>query len=368
MRKISLSLLTAALLGLGTWFALHKSRPADATAAPAPAISAPVVASATAEPTAPAAPEANGPVKSHVKGAKTEATPTDPSAEAPPLDLSVIPPNVQKELAKFSEALKSKDNADLLKEITASKDSLKGLDRGRFITEAANLLAADPARAAKLLKEMSDPRDQQLFGNMIASALVAKDPKSAAAWAKTLDSGLPARALYETIGREWAGSDRQAALDWVNGLNNETQTILQSAAAEGVAWDWAQKDIPELTKWAAGIKDEYIRNAVFVKAAKVLALSDAPAAAKWSLTFPPGLASRQATVYAVTQWANSNVNEAANFAQEIPNQEIKNEALIGVAKVYQQNDPAAAKGFISKLPADVQKHLAPTPDAPPELK
>jgi hypothetical protein len=244
-----------------------------------------------------------------------------------------VPAAVDALLGEFNLALQSPENTDLLAVINRAKQNLQGLERGQFITRATQLLAEQhSARAAQLVSKLP-AQDQQLWGNLIGKALAGKDPRSAAAWAATLDPGLPARALYETIGREWAGKDRTGALEWINSLNNDTQTILKSAAAEGVAWDWAQADLKELTTWASGISDEFIRNAVFVKAAKVLSLTDAPAAARWALTFPPGLAQRQAMVAAVTQWGSENLPAATQFAQQIPHAEVRADVLAELGKI-----------------------------------
>ena len=352
MRKfLPLSFLAAAAIGGVAWY-FNTQHPTQQPA-PAEAPKKEVATQTVSKPVTPVTPD-NPPVVSTVKKAKPDLEP-DGSEPSDPFALNKV---VSGALDEFKEALKAKGNEALLALIEKTQQSLVGMDRGRFITEASKLLAeTDPARAAALLKQMKDPRDQQLFGNMVATALCAKDPQLAAQWAGTLDPGLPARALYSTIGREWAAKDIRAVTGWINGLNNENQTILQSAAIEGIMFQQADKDFAKSVEYAKNISDEYLRNAALVQAAKVLAVKDPAASAQFAMTLPVGMPQRQATVYAITQWTAQDAPAAAGFAQQINDPIVKGEALLATAKTWKQLDETAATTWIKTLPAETQQQI-----------
>ena len=249
-------------------------------------------------------------------------------------------------LKAFEDKSSPRQIAHLLNQ---SGKKLQPLDHAELLHQAFEKLASkDAKQAADVLRNLTDPSDQQLMAAGIPSLLTDKDPRAAAEFAKNLSGHDMARTANQFVSRQWAATDRESVLKW---LGSTTAMADKASIAEGLAQTWAGEDMDALTKWAAGVTDPVIQSAALVKAVKVMAATDPAAAADWAAKFPDGAGKRQAIAYSATAWGTADPASAANWAQQFTDPTTRMNALSGVMRGWLNTDQPAAKAWANQLPA-----------------
>jgi hypothetical protein len=258
-------------------------------------------------------------------------------------------------VAEIKAALKSPDPLasilPLVKSLLALSPKERAAQWARLGPMLTNL-SPELSRAVHQAVHDADPTDGQMLGNALLLHLCKIDPAKAAAWVAGLDFNTPARQFHQTIGRQWAERDQSAAMAWINTLQENMHT--QAAAVEGLADVWSTKNIDEFLGWANKIEDDYVRGAALLKGAKTLALTDAPAAAKLSLSFTDPISQGQGIRAAITAWVPTDATSARNFIDTIPASQVKTEAQLSYFDAMVRKDPASAKAYLSQLPENLR--------------
>ncbi len=106
--------------------------------------------------------------------------------------------------------------------------------------ESAATLAGTPAGDAMGLKPSE-----------VAVQMLGRDPAAAAA----LVARVPGEhyANVQALAREWAGVDRQSAIEWVQAMPE--QSDVRRAAWDGLARQWGREDYPQFQQWVYSLPE-----------------------------------------------------------------------------------------------------------------
>lgn len=289
--------------------------------------------------------------KSSAQSLPSVASPVgDTSASlAPDTKDDLLPTSLQRFTAAISQAVKDKAPAEeLARLINGSRAKLKPGEHANLLSQAIQQLAkSDPAKAAQVLRQLKDLHDQQIMASGVPAALVASNPRAAASFASSLAGHDMARTAHQVVGREWAKTDRVAAVAWLNQTSNP---VLQAAIAEGVAQTWASSDMDGLTSWAGTIPDAYVQTSVLVKAAKVMSATDPARASEWAMKFPSGFARKQALTFTSGEWGFRDPQAASQWAQQITAPDARLSALTGVMRGWLRKDQRSANAWMQAMP------------------
>jgi hypothetical protein len=286
--------------------------------------------------------------------------PSDPQAqpvvpmpvEAPSLSTSgTAAPDLQPMLA----LLKQGKVVDAVEYYLKAHQSVSGAARAILSTKLAKILTeAGGAVAADFIRKLPDTVKQQQTAVTTAAELVKKDPKEAVVFAESLAGLDAARSAFESAGKTWADRDRSAAIEWINSLD---EILYQQAATRGIASAWMQKDLDGMLNWAKDIPDEFVRNDVYAKTSKMLALTDPPAAVDLAMQIPEGMSRNQALTYGMTQWLHKNSQEAAEWATSGAPASAREPSQVALGVAWINKDPQAAAGWISGLSEPVRSQI-----------
>lgn len=195
--------------------------------------------------------------------------------------------------------------------------------------------------------------DRQL--DTIATAQIQRGMNNATAWAEGLPEGSIKASAFDRVAENFAREDPQAAADWVKSHAGEEYA---ERAIREVAEELGREDPSAAVRWLAELPDESQSRAIHQSMERWT--KEDPVAAGEYLTAMPPSATRDA---AVRSFANeldgSEPRVAADWAGTIANEEVRIEALNGVARSWIRSNPDEAREWLptSGLPAEQQERV-----------
>lgn len=213
---------------------------------------------------------------------------------------------------------------------------------------------SDPEGAAAYLKNSDLPA--QLLSNhfgTIASQWANKDPEAAMQWAHEIEDPQGRQRALSSAYHNWAAKDPAAAAQQLGTVREEDR----ATAISSIVSNWSSRDPDALMQWMEGLTtEERINNASTIiggisynrpqEAAAWLERLATEAAGDENLS---GQIKSQAGSL-VSNWSNSDVEAAADWALNLPDEEMRNNALNQVAQNWARMDPIGASDWIDDLP------------------
>lgn len=175
------------------------------------------------------------------------------------------------------------------------------------------------------------------------------DGGSAAEFLNNFGKDVPLIA-WQTVAENWALSDADAALAW---MDQQPNGMIKERQLNGIMQGWTKTDLPAAADYARVHLDGSItRESHVALAANRFAQDDPSAALRYIDSLPDGTAKRQAEQMAAIKWAYNDPAAAAAWVSSLPPE--RQGAATGVASMWATQDPAAAGKWVSTLPLSVR--------------
>lgn len=154
--------------------------------------------------------------------------------------------------------------------------------------------------------------------------------------------------FISSLSSEMSASDPQAAIKFAQQMKpGEGQTNLLRA----LACRWVDNDPVAALDWVSAIPDPSLREPLVASALQSYALSDPANAATWLISdVRSGRIAKEAALNILEIWVEKNPAEAAGWASQFPEGDLKSSAVQVVSKHWQQTDPEGAAAWIKRLP------------------
>lgn len=140
------------------------------------------------------------------------------------------------------------------------------------------------------------------------------------------------------------------AFSWVKSLPNEE---MQSIARDHTVHHWIEQDLTGVSQWASMIENENLRkNYIGQIGAKYLEAPPSSFTATWArdLALSPDAVHHTDIIAQV--WARSDLPEASNWAENIPDPVVQTRATVEIAFIVAENGLDAVVEWIGDLPND----------------
>ncbi|MBP7951457.1 MAG: hypothetical protein KA004_17575 [Verrucomicrobiales bacterium] len=221
-------------------------------------------------------------------------------------------------------------------------------------TVLASLATKDPALAAKVLAEQNQtggglPRSGQMAAQSIAREWAKQDPQAALAWAKELPEGMRGGALEGVLGTMMTENPTGAAKIAMEMPEGDDRARVLGQMAEG----WASRNPEEAMKWVAGLPESE-RGEATKRALNGWAMEDPKAAAAWIGTLPADRQDENLSAVA-GRWAWQQPAEAAAWVAGQAEGEGKKEAVRNVMGSWVETQPEAASAWLREQPPGPSK-------------
>jgi hypothetical protein len=169
---------------------------------------------------------------------------------------------------------------------------------------------------------------------------------------KKLPFGAQDAVLKRLVSR-WADIDVVAAASWIDGLQSGP---LREQAADVIAILWANKDISGASKWIAQWPEGQERDEIVTNIAYEAARKSPTQALNLALDLLPDEPMSKLVIYATSQWATEAPEDAAKWTEQIDDEPLRNQAMVGIATSWAATDPnAAAKLALTDIPPGRQQ-------------
>lgn len=181
-----------------------------------------------------------------------------------------------------------------------------------------------------------------------------KDPAAAAQWASTHEGTGSVVARAMVLERQ-AKEDPQAALQEYAALQQAGGDARELARLTGsLADSLAKKDVSAAREWAQTLPEGDLRNRALHRVAEEWVKTDAPAASEWIRTLPSGELRDGAARELSGTLSRRDPVSAFEWARSIQNAKLREGALYGVMQSWREQDPDAAKAALESLPKEMR--------------
>jgi hypothetical protein len=203
------------------------------------------------------------------------------------------------------------------------------------------------AAFARELERESDPGKRE---EMIAAWLADVKMDEIPAMLAFLQSAMPAELaqdLSKRLIRRWTDADPGKASAWVGTLPPEQQM----AMLDDVAIVWANNDPTNAMNWARSLPDNAARGQALAAVAGEAIRSQPLMVLQIALDLPAGQQRDDLIRRGAMQWASADAGSAAAWVKQIPQGDLRNQTLSGVAIVWSASEPVAAANMaLDELP------------------
>lgn len=229
--------------------------------------------------------------------------------------------------------------------------------------QAASAMAAvldiwavsDPAAAYEAMKDLvPDKNASNLRANglsRVASQWAKTDPSKAWSAVGTLPPSIESALLKETVMREWAPADPEAAAQQLQNLAGEEgkyQSWIQSSYTQ-VAALLAAKDSKRALSWAQSFPEGSPERASAVSGVVYAWSTEDPApVVEWLSQMEKGSAQDQGLALLIAQRSADAPETRLNLAQSISSDPLRQTTRLQIAARWLQTDPETAKEWIQK--------------------
>jgi hypothetical protein len=154
------------------------------------------------------------------------------------------------------------------------------------------------------------------------------------------------------LGSEMSVQNPSAAVKLAQQMNpGDSQVNLLKA----VACNWITTDPTTASDWVASVKDSSLREQLIASSAQSYALTDPARAATWLVSEVKSDAIMQdAALNILKIWVVKNPAQAASWASQFPDGNIRAAAVQIVSQYWQQTDRVAATAWIQNLSGESQ--------------
>lgn len=197
----------------------------------------------------------------------------------------------------------------------------------------------DPAAAWRWAGTLTRPNEQEnISESIIATVMADGDTRQAVAFLETMPDGKPRTAALGKIALTLAMSDPAGALDF---LRKNVRTSGDEEAYSGVLSHWSRTDPDRAIETALAMESGKVRSASLVSIIHEVANRDAAAAFKMLERIDPE--EWQDMSYSIAyHLAQKDPKGAFAWAQSIPDEETRSNALSNVLNSWAQRDPVQA--------------------------
>jgi hypothetical protein len=181
----------------------------------------------------------------------------------------------------------------------------------------------------------------------IVTALLEKDPRSAAAWINELPPGETRSWAMENLGGPWAKIDPQAAVTWAKSLTGDGA----SGTMQEVCYQWSVQDPRTALAYAQSLSasDDW-RGSIFFWAVGQWAIDDADAAGNWVINLPASQEKDDAAGQLISNWSEYDPVAAAAFVPRLPDGPDRQGAIGPVAEAWAASDPDQTEQWVMQQP------------------
>lgn len=193
--------------------------------------------------------------------------------------------------------------------------------------------------------------------NNLMSNLAKQDPAQAAALVGNItEPGVQAAAIINTAGA-WGATDPQAALAWVNSLP-AAEAGAQNVALSSTVASWAKNDPAAALAYVQNSPDASIYLSAAPVIAGSLSQSDPQAALNWTNSLPAGADKDQALSNVLDNMAGTDFNSAWNYASSLPVGDGRDLAMAGLIGVEAKTNLSQAVTMVGQFPAGSAQNSA----------
>lgn len=264
-----------------------------------------------------------------------------------------IPGNNDRELASrllVSRWVQSDPDAAL--QFAASNRGYEYVASDVFEQAAATDVPSALERAKSLPN--ADLRYMALRG--VLSFMAGTDPAGALRLAQTLGDYRGNEPLSSVIYRQWAANDPQAAA--LQAAQDNTESGWRSPVNQ-VVRTWAGQDPVAAANWSLALSDPEARSRSISQVMRRWTRENASAAADWINALPPGGNHDTAVAALASAMASTDPQNAVNWARNIADETMRNNALQRISREVMWRDPANGNAILQA--AGVPANLIPPP-------
>lgn len=193
-----------------------------------------------------------------------------------------------------------------------------------------------------LIQYENDPvRREDLAAQLMADIAVHNIPTML----ESLQSMPPTELVMDwtkRVLRRWLESAASDAAQWVNAL---PEGKMRQVALVQVAEVWPNISLEEATAWAASLANESERHRALLAVANEAVRSQPIAALQIAVEFPPAEPRDELICRAAMEWATTDIENALQWARQIPDPGLRNTVLAGEIISWADHDPHAAATF-----------------------
>lgn len=211
----------------------------------------------------------------------------------------------------------------------------------------------EPESIADLLRLIPDEAGRRLLAANLVQRWAEGRPNFAADVALKLIDDSPQLDLLGEVLSAWSRRELARAVAWVKGLPPGAS---QARALVHLSYGWIEADPRAAAKYASELGPD---NAQFLAVvACEWAHRDHAAAAQWAQNLPEGAMQDQALRSVATAWAAHDPRGAAEFVSRFPPGPSQQEAVISIVSVLAATDPSAAVEWVADFPSTGSRRYA----------
>jgi hypothetical protein len=183
------------------------------------------------------------------------------------------------------------------------------------------------------------------------------DGKAAEAWAANLQGAARVTAQAMFLEKR-AGEEPDAVLQEYGALQQvSTNPKELLGLTSALAESLAERNLSQAREWAQNLPEGELRDRALSQVAERWVQDDAPAASEWIRTLPDGEMKDNVARTLCNAISRRDPASAFQWAQSIGQENVRFDALGRVVEHWREQDPDAAKAAVDSLPAALQERL-----------
>jgi hypothetical protein len=200
------------------------------------------------------------------------------------------------------------------------------------------------------LERLPTGPQRDLIAGAISYEAARSNPLAALKLATELPTGQSRDDLVGRAIREWSATEPAAAADWSLGI---TDTNLRQKSIAEIAVAWASKDPSSAATFATThLPPNDTLSRVAVEIIQQWAASAPANAAAWANSFPDGDLRNTALHQIISTWADSSPNEITSWINQQPPGDVKNRSYAEYSEALASSNPAGAIPIAEQIAND----------------
>jgi hypothetical protein len=234
----------------------------------------------------------------------------------------------------------------------------QGGDRAFALRQAVSVwTTGNPDEALEWAADLSAEQGRENALTAVFQTWAGIAPDTAASELESVQDFSARNLAIGTIAYLWALEDLRAATDWARNL---PQDAGQTYALIGIGRSLRAADANVAAEWVTGLLPSYSDNPTVQTMAALLAGRDAGTMGKQSAAQIPAGTSEidPSLALSIARWAGRDAQEAVAWAEQLPRDDSRAQALSVAAIAIARSNPQMAAGVIETMPAGAQKKSA----------